>query len=137
MTRSPGRARPARRASHSATGMDAADVFPVPLFGLRGSCHEVVFKERGHRFVSEFFADLNYADDGSLIIQRQHEAVDPDFAAERTLRAVREGVTRSIGGKDVAVGAETICVHSDNPNAVEIVKAISSALGRSQNKKGE
>ena len=35
----------------------------------------------------------------------------------------RKKVT-TIQGNDVVVGCETICVHSDTPNAVEILKAL-------------
>src|SRR5260221_6443758 len=56
---------------------DAADVFQVPLFGMTGTLHEKVYPARGHAFVAEFYADLDYADDGRLIITREHGAVDP------------------------------------------------------------
>src|SRR5258707_2876514 len=77
---------------------DAADLFQVPLFGMSGTLHETVYPGRGHAFVAEFYADLDYADDGRLIITREHAAVDPGEAAARTLGAVRDGVTRSVGG---------------------------------------
>ncbi len=46
--------------------------------------------------------------------------MDPVDAAARCVRAIKEGKTRSVGGKDIAVGADAICVHSDTPNAVEV-----------------
>jgi UPF0271 protein len=107
---------------------DAADIFRVPLFGMLGTLHEKVYAGRGHKFVAEFYADLDYRGDGSLIITREHEAKDPDEAAAKCLRAVREGKVRSVDGRDVAVGAETICVHSDTPNAVDIAVAVRKAV---------
>ena len=77
---------------------------------------------------AEFYADLDYRDDGSLIITREHEAKDPDEAAAKCLRAITEGKVKSVGGKDVAVGAATICVHSDTPNAVAIAEAVREAV---------
>ncbi len=47
---------------------DAADVFKVPLMGMINTFHEKVYTARGHRFIAEFYADLDYRDDGSLII---------------------------------------------------------------------
>src|SRR6201996_3981237 len=91
---------------------DAADVFGAPLLGMTGTLHEKVYPARGHRFIAEFYADLDYADDGALIITREHEARDPDRTASRCLRAIREGKVASAGGVDVGVSAETICVHS-------------------------
>ncbi len=107
---------------------DAADVFKVPLFGMINTNHERIYTARGHRFVAEFYTDLDYGDDGSLIITREHEAKDPADAAARTLRAVKEGKVKSIGGKDVAVKADAICVHSDTPNAVAIAIAVRDAV---------
>src|ERR1700704_2741526 len=70
---------------------DAADVFKVPLLGMVGTLHESVYAARGHRFVAEFYADLDYNDEGGLIITREHEAKDPVEAAAKCLRAISEG----------------------------------------------
>jgi UPF0271 protein len=107
---------------------DAADVFGVPLFGMAGTLHEQVYRERGFAFVSEFYADLEYDEKGGLIITREHHAVDPRQAAERSLRAVKEGKAKSIAGNDIPVRADSVCVHSDTPNAVDIAKAVRQAL---------
>ena len=107
---------------------DAADVFGVPLFGMKGTQHESIYTQRGHAFVAEFYADLHYADDGGLIITREHEAVDPEDAAARCVRAIQEGKTKSVNGVDVGVGADCICVHSDTPNAVEVAEAVREAV---------
>lgn len=107
---------------------DAADVFRVPLLGMAGTLHAAIYPERGHRFLAEFYADLDYADDGGLIITREHPPLDPDAAARRCLRAVREGVVRSVGGRDVAVGAETVCVHSDTPGADALARVLRRTL---------
>ena len=107
---------------------DAADVFKVPLYGMKNTLHETVYTRRGHGFVAEFYADLGYDDDGGLIITREHEAVDPVEAAKRCLRAIEEGKTASVNGVDVEVGADCICVHSDTPNAIEVAKAVREAV---------
>ncbi|MCH8809147.1 MAG: 5-oxoprolinase subunit PxpA [Proteobacteria bacterium] len=107
---------------------DAADVFKVPLYGMKHTLHETVYTRRGHGFVAEFYADLGYDDDGGLIITREHEAVDPVEAAKRCLRAIEEGKTASVNGVDVEVGSDCICVHSDTPNAIEVAKAVREAV---------
>src|SRR5215212_5575212 len=107
---------------------DAADVFKVPLFGMTGTLHETVYPARGHAFVAEYYADLDYGDDGRLIITREHRAVDPAEAASRSLRAVRDGMTESIGGVEIKVRADSICVHSDTPNAPAIAAAVRDAV---------
>ncbi|MCP4330877.1 MAG: 5-oxoprolinase subunit PxpA [Alphaproteobacteria bacterium] len=119
----------AARMEHVAHAVcDAADVFQVPLFGMINTLHEEVYQARDHRFVAEYYADLAYGDDGGLIITREHESVDPDDAAARSLRAIQEGKTKSINEVDIPVRADCICVHSDTPNAVDVAKAVRNAI---------
>ena len=109
---------------------DAADIFKTPLLGMLGTLHEKIYPERGHKFIAEFYADLDYADNGGLIITREHEAKDPAAAAAKCRRAIQEGVTLSLGGTEVRVGADTICVHSDTPNAGDIAAAVRAVVPR-------
>lgn len=119
----------AARMEHIAHAVcDVADVFRVPLFGMKNTLHEKIYTERGHAFVAEFYADLGYNDDGGLIITRVHDPVDPDDAAKRCLRAIEEGKTASINGVDVEVGSDCICVHSDTPNALEVAQRVRETI---------
>jgi UPF0271 protein len=107
---------------------EAAAVFGVPLYGLCGTEHEAVYPESGTPFVGEFYADLDYAPDGHLVITREHHAVDPADAARRVLRALSDGKVRTLDGSDVAVRAQSVCVHSDTPGAVAVARAVFEAL---------
>jgi len=107
---------------------DAADIFKVPLFGMINTQHEKVYTARGHAFVAEFYADLDYNDDGGLIITREHAATDAANAAAICVRAIREGKVASVGGRDVAVRADAICIHSDTTNAVAVAQAVRDAI---------
>jgi UPF0271 protein len=107
---------------------DVADLYRVPIMGLAGTMHETVYRERGHEFLAEFFADLDYTDEGKLIITRDHPARDPAMCAEAAVRAVRDGVLRTIGGRELPVTATTVCIHSDTANAVDIAVAVRAAL---------
>ena len=119
----------AARMEHAAEAVcDAADVYQVPLMGMINTLHESIYTARGHEFIAEFYADLDYSDDGFVIITRDHPPVDTAKAAERCVRAVREGKTTSVSGKDVAVRADAICVHSDTPNAVDIARTVKAAV---------
>ena len=109
---------------------DAADIFKTPIMGMIGTQHEIVYRARGHSLIAEFYADLEYRDDGSLIITAEHKPVDPAEAALRCSRAIAEGKTASVNGRDVSVRADSICVHSDTPNAVEVARAVHDALSR-------
>ena len=96
--------------------------------GLSGTLHEEVYTRRGVGFIAEFFADLDYSDEGALIITREHDAVDPAIAAARSVQAIQQGTLTSINGKVLPVNAETICVHSDTPNAADVAVAVRQAL---------
>ena len=107
---------------------DAAELFGVPLLGMAGTCHETVYTGRGLPFLAEYYVDLDYDDDGSLIITREHQAKDTAEAVRRAVRAASEGKATSINGKDIPMRADCICVHSDTPGAVVLAKAVYAAL---------
>jgi 5-oxoprolinase (ATP-hydrolysing) subunit A len=107
---------------------NAVKVFNVPVMGMVGTLHERVYPAKGLEFISEYYADLDYDDQGMVIITREHHAYDPKLAAERALRAVKQGIAVSANGKEVAVRADSICVHSDTPNATDLAQAVKIAV---------
>ena len=120
--------RAARDRSVADAVADAASVFGVPMFGMAGTLHEEVYTSRGLEFMAEYYADLDYDDDGGLIITRKHVAYDPAVAAERVARVMREGVAVSANGREIPMRADTVCVHSDTPNAAELAAAVREVL---------
>ena len=82
----------------------------------------------------EVFADRNYLSDGSLVPRNRPDALlrDPEEAAARVLRMLREGKVRSVDGADVVVRAETVCVHGDTPGAVEFARTLRSLLEKEE-----
>ncbi|HKP38413.1 MAG TPA: 5-oxoprolinase subunit PxpA [Pyrinomonadaceae bacterium] len=84
----------------------------------------------GLRVVGEVFADRNYLGNGALVPRNRSDALlhDPEEAAARVLRMLRDGKVRSVDETDVNVHPETICVHGDTPGAVEFVRALRSQL---------
>ena len=86
----------------------------------------------GQPYASEVFADRSYLEDGQLTPRNRPGAMieDADAATAQVLRMLREGRVRSITGKDVAVRADTVCVHGDQPRAVEFVRRLREALAR-------
>lgn len=118
----------ARSAEIARAIAEAARPFAVPLFGMAGTEHERVYSGAGIPFVSEFYADLDYDESGRLIITREHAPVDPEKAARRVVRAIREGKAHSTQGPDIAVRADSVSVHSDTPGAVALAKAVGTAI---------
>lgn len=80
----------------------------------------------GLRVAYEGFVDRHYNPDGTLVSRRHPEAVilDPQVAGLRALRLVREGKVRALGGEDLALTVHTLCIHGDNPAAVELARAV-------------
>jgi 5-oxoprolinase (ATP-hydrolysing) subunit A len=119
----------AARYEHVAEAVaDAAVVYNIPVMGMVGTKHETVYRRRGIDLQAEFFADLDYDDDGSLIITREHAPVPPREAAERVRSVISDGVISSRNGKRLEIRADTICIHSDTPNAAEIARAVREAV---------
>jgi UPF0271 protein len=53
---------------------------------------------------------------------------DPAAAAAAALRLVRDRVVVATDGREVAVEADTLCLHGDNPRAVDVARAVREAL---------
>jgi UPF0271 protein len=70
----------------------------------------------GISFVPEGYVDLDYDAEGKLILERVKQPRDPAETAERALRFARDGRVQSI------------CIHGDGPNAVELAAAVRAAL---------
>lgn len=107
---------------------DAALILGLPVIAYSDCAMSEVFTRRGVAFTCEFYADLDYDDDGRQFITKEHHPVSPEAAAAKVLRAVTDGLTTSVNGKDVKVVADSICVHSDTPGAMEVAKAVHGAL---------
>ena len=100
------------------------------LLGLANSKMIEAGRQVGLRVASEVFADRAYQADGSLVPRKLPGAVihDADEAIARTVRMVKEGKVTAITGEEVPLDAHSICVHGDNPSAVEFVKRIRATL---------
>src|SRR6478609_364494 len=102
----------------------------LPVLGLPGSRLLAAAEAAGLRAVPEFFVDRGYTPEGSLVPRSQDGALlhDPAEVAARVVRMVEEGVVTAVDGTDVAVRAESACVHGDSPGAVEMATAVRDAL---------
>ena len=80
----------------------------------------------------EVFADRNYMPDGSLVPREHPRALlhDPESAANRVFRMLRDDKVEAIDGTDVDVQADTVCVHGDTPHAVEFAFALRTCLAQ-------
>ena len=100
------------------------------LLALSGSQMIKAAEDVGLRAASEVFADRAYEEDGSLVSRSKPGAVitDEAEAIKRVVRMAKEGKVTSITGKDIAIKADSVCVHGDNANALRLVRKIRSSL---------
>ncbi len=100
------------------------------FMGLAGSVMLETAEKCGLRTASEVFADRAYNDDGSLVNRKLPGAVihDMQTAVERAVKMAKEGKVISINGREIAIKADSICVHGDNEKAIEMVQNIRKAL---------
>jgi UPF0271 protein len=68
------------------------------------------------RFVPEGYVDLDYDADGKLILERVKLARDPAETVRRAVEFARAGEV------------ESLCIHGDGPNAVELAAAVRAGL---------
>lgn len=107
---------------------DVAEQYEVPVFGLAGTAHERVAARRGIPFISEFYVDLEYNDDGMIVVNRTGASRDIDEVEERAERALRDKSTLSTSGNSIPVRPESFCVHSDLPNAPAVAGRLRKLL---------
>ncbi|EHA15095.1 LamB/YcsF family protein [Halomonas sp. HAL1] len=101
-------------------------LFVIPPFSVT----EKVAEKAGLNIAREVFADRAYGDNGYLLPRREKGAVihDTDYAAKRVLQMVEEGQIETINGKKLKVSIDSICVHGDNPESLNIAKQVKMTL---------
>jgi UPF0271 protein len=100
------------------------------LVGLSGSCMVEEGRKAGLETCSEAFADRAYQDDGMLMPRTAANALinDADEAARQVLQLVKRGTVTTVTGKEIAVYADTVCIHGDGQQAMAIARAVTNIL---------
>jgi UPF0271 protein len=87
--------------------------------------HRAEAEALGIGVMFEAFADRCYDDDGGLLSRRKPGAV---HTKERMLAQVAQlqqrGTVTTVGGRELPLQADTLCVHGDNPEGVQAIQAI-------------
>jgi len=102
----------------------------IILIALAGSQWVDIAMDMGLRVAREAFADRAVNADGTLVPRSKPGSVieDVDEVAQRSIRMVTEGKVTAITGEEVALSADTLCLHSDTPNSIHLASYIRSAL---------
>jgi UPF0271 protein len=105
------------------------EIKPQPIFlALYNTIPYDMAKTMGVRVKGEFYADLDYAPNGTTFIKKVHGEIDVNETVEKILKMVLDGKVTASDGTDIDVKGESICFHGDNPKGPEIVMAAKKAL---------
>jgi UPF0271 protein len=100
------------------------------LFGLANSELTRAGEALGLRVAHEAFAERRYERDGSLTPRSRPEAVigDVDLAAQQVAQMLRSGRVTTRDGAEIAIRADTICLHGDRADAVTFAASLRRAI---------
>jgi len=90
-------------------------------------------EEEGLIFAAEAFADRAYNPDGTLQSRKIDGALilDPQKAAAQAVKIARDRKVTAVDGREIALEADTLCLHGDNPSAEDNAWAVRKALDES------
>jgi UPF0271 protein len=114
-----------------AIGRAAKEIDPqLIMVGQAGSSTVEVWRSMGLRTAAEAFADRAYEPDGTLRKRTLPGALldDPAQAAQQALRIATQHKVIASNGLELAVQAETICIHSDTPGSAAIAREVNQRL---------
>lgn len=104
----------------------------LTLIGLSGSQLLQAGRAAGLAVLNEAFVDRRYQDDGQLVSRETSDALltDPDQAARQACLLAQGKPVPTLAGAERLIPADTLCLHSDTPNALNIARAVHAALNR-------
>lgn len=97
---------------------------------LAATAQERAVKSLGCKWAGEIFADRAYNDDATLVDRSKPGAVihDADKAASRMVEMVKARAIITESGKHIPTQIDTICLHGDTAEAVQIATAVRKGL---------
>ena len=94
---------------------------------------EKIALKKGFSIIYEAFGDRNYNDDLTLVSRNNENALitDPESVVNH-IKTIKETETvKTINGNFKKIKFDTICIHSDTNNSIEILKKINQEFGKS------
>jgi UPF0271 protein len=110
-----------------------ADFDPaLVLFGLAGSALIRAGRDAGLQVANEVFADRTYQPDSSLTPRNRPGSmiVDVKDSLAQVESMLTRGRVRALDGSDIAIEADTICIHGDQPGAAQFARELRALLAR-------
>ncbi|MEM9475911.1 MAG: 5-oxoprolinase subunit PxpA [Pseudomonadota bacterium] len=109
----------------------ALDVAPdITIMVLAATPMEQAVRALGCAWVGEIFADRAYNDDATLVDRSLPGAVihDASHASDRIVAMVKAGAIIAESGAQISARIDTICLHGDTPEAVDIARSVRAGL---------
>jgi len=106
---------------------------PLKLYVPYGSVIAELAIQEHIPIVYEAFADRNYNNNLTLVSRTEKNAliIDPEALTAHVLNMVIHQKVKTISGAEVAIKAETFCVHGDNPEAINLIAKLTEKLEES------
>lgn len=103
---------------------------PLKLYVPYGSVISELAIKEDIPIIYEVFADRVYNDDLSLVSRDQKDAVisNIDIMSNHVFEMIMTNKVTTLNGMKVAIKANTICIHGDNPRALELLKQLRENL---------
>ncbi|MCF7567959.1 5-oxoprolinase subunit PxpA [Sabulilitoribacter arenilitoris] len=103
---------------------------PVKLYVPYQSVIASVAIQNNISIAYEAFADRNYNDNLTLVSREKSNAIIFDKATmfNHVYRMISTQKVKTITNKEVAIKADTFCIHGDSPDAVKLVKSLKEKL---------
>ena len=102
----------------------------LALLAISGTALEGAGSKAGLAVFSEVFADRAYLPNGRLVPRSNPLSMihDADMAANRLIKMLQTGLMPTLDGHEIALAAQSICVHGDSPGAVSMARHIRACL---------
>ncbi len=102
----------------------------VILGGSGGELMQKVSRDIGVKAISEAFPDRAYLANGQLAPRSLAGSVldTPDQIAQRAVKMAKGEAIDALDGGSLQLEAQTLCLHGDNPHAVQTALAVRQAL---------
>ncbi|MFI2744632.1 5-oxoprolinase subunit PxpA [Zhouia sp. PK063] len=102
----------------------------LKLYVAANSTIAKMAKDKGFEVFEEAFMDRRYDNDLHLVSRKETNAVYTDFAdvEQQILNIIQQEKVETISGEQKPIKAQTFCLHSDTPNALEFALGVYESL---------
>lgn len=102
----------------------------LKILGLAGGKLAKACREQGIEFIDEGFMDRRYLSDGTLAPRNQPDAIikNRQQSIKQAIALARKQPLISSDGKKIIPEVSSICLHGDNPEALDIARQLNERL---------